>query len=181
MIAVETHESLYCEVVIRTGSARAPVHRPRDRTAGYLSTNRGGSAGHRTVCCRFQCCRRCSVVSIVGRSQGLLFVAAFLAGVFHPALTNLRCNAIGRSALTAFHVQSGLPPRDGHVPCYRLFYQAFGLLAHGIFRHRRRSRSAHRQFHHSTVPGRKTRLAVFPFAGGCGCLRQSPAMNCRRH
>src|SRR5215470_17570617 len=38
-------------------------------------------------------------------SQRHLFVAAFLAGVFHPALAHLRRNAIGRTALTAFHVQ----------------------------------------------------------------------------
>jgi len=65
-------------------------------------------------------------------SQGLLCMAAFLAGVFHPVMAHLRCNAIGRTALTAFHVQPGLAPRDGHVPCHRLSYQSFGLLAHGF-------------------------------------------------
>ena len=65
-------------------------------------------------------------------SQGLLFVAAFLAGVLHPAMVHLRANAIGRTALTAFHVQPGLALRDGHVPCHRLSYQALGLLAHGF-------------------------------------------------
>jgi len=65
-------------------------------------------------------------------SEGHLFMAAFLAGVFHPAMTRLPCNAIGRTALTACHVQPGLAPSDGHVPCNRLSYQAFGLLAHSF-------------------------------------------------
>jgi hypothetical protein len=47
-------------------------------------------------------------------------MAAFLAGVFHPAMVHLRANAIGRTALTAFHVQPGLALRDDHVPCDRL-------------------------------------------------------------
>src|SRR5262249_11629681 len=55
-------------------------------------------------------------------------MAAFLAGVFHPAMVHLRANAIGRTALTAFHVQPGLALCDGHVPCHRLSYHAFGLL-----------------------------------------------------
>jgi hypothetical protein len=42
-------------------------------------------------------------------SQGLLFMATFLAGVFHPALAHLCCNAIGRTALTAFDNQPVLP------------------------------------------------------------------------
>jgi hypothetical protein len=65
-------------------------------------------------------------------SQGLLFMATFLAGVFHPAMAHVPCNAIGRTALTACHVQPGLAPRDGHVPCQRLSHQAFGLLAHSF-------------------------------------------------
>src|SRR5260370_31151759 len=59
-------------------------------------------------------------------------MAAFLAGVFHPAMVPLHANAIGRTALTAFHVQPGLALRDSHVPCHRLSYQAFGLLAHSF-------------------------------------------------
>ncbi len=59
-------------------------------------------------------------------------MAAFLASVFHPAMVHLRANAIGRTALTAFHVQPGLAPHDGHVPCHCLSYQALGLLAHSF-------------------------------------------------
>src|ERR1043166_7392895 len=79
-------------------------------------------------------------------SKGLLFMAAFRAGVFHPTMARLPCHAIGRTALTTFHVQPGLAPRDGQVPCHRLSYQTFGLLAHGFLRHRRRSRFPHHQF-----------------------------------
>src|ERR1700747_2644510 len=57
-------------------------------------------------------------------SQGLLFMAAFLAGIFSPAMVYLGVDAIGRTALTAFHVQPGLALRDGYIPCQRLPYQA---------------------------------------------------------
>jgi hypothetical protein len=42
-------------------------------------------------------------------SKGRLFVAACLAGILHPALTYLRCNAIELTALIAFHVQLVFP------------------------------------------------------------------------
>jgi hypothetical protein len=63
-------------------------------------------------------------------SQGHLFVAACLAGIFYPALIYLRCNAIERTAFTAFRVQLGLSLRDDHVPCHRFSHQAFRLFAH---------------------------------------------------
>lgn len=67
-------------------------------------------------------------------SQSLLLRAAFLAGVRHANPSWRRRDAIWRSALSTFGLNTSLALLDGDgLPLQRLFNQTFGFVAHRLF------------------------------------------------
>ena len=98
---------------------------------GEEQTQLNQSGGQRETGTRHQFARIGNDDDRVVRSQRPLLSPAFLTRIGNPRLSRLCRHAIGRTALAAFGLDTGVALFDGQgLPLHGLFDETFGLFAH---------------------------------------------------